>query len=552
MEVNKLRRRRPFAAVLALALTAVLLFSLTANAAVFTFETQFEYDKAELGWLTDLIIKEDMSSVPGAVSTNSLSAVPSYPYTETSQSFSEDVEKYLTLYTLKEGSFKASYVFLFDLLGSNANVFASQVSDSAARDYLENIGITYPADPDNDMKAMAKALYAGLITGAYDGLTGEELSGGISLEKALIRYVSSLTGLKKSDVDRFAPAKTNGLYDYLLASSRYTLWANGYDVNAATPEDRVTELMAVMTVKSIGVKVDENLSFNELRSVYTAALLGKKFNVTVDPVKLAAHIEKGTVPFYILQLLGRRYGLSLREDDVSLNEAFNLVAKNSDLFSVEADEFYADIYEYTFTLSSPRSSVWVYPTSYAGTDDAAFVMITVNGKEAQDNAFTRIGIDPEKTEQKLTVRVEAVRYNERDVKTYTITLKTGADAPASPAETPDVPSYESADSIVAQIMRSVGVNEGVVKATDRLIEGLPGGLHDAMNFIAPTFGGETEKTEEGSLEEIPAAPFDASSFLRILDSLGAGDNAAITGVEGVNLLKNAVKNGQLQLISFDR
>ena len=547
-----MRRKKPFAAALALTLAALLLLAVPANAAVFTFETQFEYDRAQLGWLTDLDVKEDMESIPGAVAKNRLKATPPYPYTETAETFSEDVANYLELYTLKKGSLRASYVFLLDLLGSNANVFAAQVSDEAARAYLENVGIVFPASADDDTRLMAKALYAALITGAYDGLTGEELRNGVSLEKALIRYVSSLSGLRKADVDRFAPDGAASLSSYLLASSRYTLWANGYDVNENTSEDRVSDLVAVMTVKSLGVSVNEDLSFEELKSVYAAALLGKKYNVTFDPAVLSTHVNNGTVPFYVLQLLGRKYGLTVREDSMRLTEAFNLIAKNTGVFDVEEDEFYADIYDYTYELSGKRTSVWVYPTSYAGTDDAAFVSITVNGKNAPDGEFTRVPIDPDKKEQKLTVRVEATRYAETDVKTYTVTLR-ASDAPAgTPGETPAAPVYENADSIVTQIMKSIGVNDGVVKATDRLIAGLPGVLRTSMDFIAPTFGDEAPENAEAPDAADPGAPFDASSFLQILDRLGAAGDAQIAGVDGIALIRDAAKNADFNLISFGR
>lgn len=531
-------------------LVCALVFSAVGFAAALPFETQFEYDKAKLGWLTDLTIREDLNNISALVGKGGLTAAPAYPYTETAETFTADVDKYLQVYDLKEDSLTTSYVAIFEMLGANSDAFAAGVSDSAVRSYLENVGITYSSEPDSGMKVLAKALYAAMITGAFEGITEEDLAAGLTLEKALIKYVSSLSGLTQSDVARFSPDGADSLSEYMLASARYTLWSNGYDVDENTPQDRVTALAAVMTIRSLGLSVDENASFDTLRATYTAALLGKKYDVTVAPETLAPAIEGGTVPRYLLQLIGQKNGLSVKSD-ASLGDAFDLVAKNTDTFSLEANEFYADVYDYTLQLSAARSCVWVYPISYAGTVDGALVNITVNGKAAEDGYYTQIPVDPDLKEQKLVIRVEAVYRGETDVETYTVTLTQGEGAGSQPGKDPGSEAvYESSETIIAQILRNAGVNERIVKAADNLIDGLSEEAKDAMYFIAPTFSGEEEAAESKQPvktvlpDEFNTEWIRSAGFISILDRLGAVKDSPIAGIDGVTVAEG-LKSGEV-------
>ena len=495
-----MRRGRRLAAVVAALLALTLVYSSAATAAVLTFETQFEYDEAKLGWLTDLVIREDLNNISALVGKGGLTAAPAYPYTETAASFAADVKEYLQTYDLKEDSLRSSYIAIFSMLAANADAITAGISDSAVRGYLENVGVTYTSEPDAGMQVLAKALYTAMITGAFSGITELDLSGGISLEKALVKYVSSLSGLTQDDVRRFAPNGTNALSDYLLASARYTLWSNGYDVDETTPEDRVTALSAVMTIRSIGLNVDENASFDELRAKYTAALLGKKYNVTVDPDVLAAAIVSDEAPIYLLQLLGQK--------------------------------------------AANRSSIWIYPTSYAGTVDGALVNITVNGQPVQDNYYTQVKLDPDQKEQKLEIVVEATLRSAKDTETYTVVLTQGDADAAVPGQTPgDLPSYETSGTIVSQILRNAGVSDRIVKATDNLIAGLPDEVKNAMHFIAPTLGGENaglaSDASEGAVPGLPAQ-LDTewvrnAGFISILDKLGAVRDSSISGIAGIAL-----------------
>ena len=93
-------------------------------------------------------------------------------------------------------------------------------------------------------------------------------------------------------------------------------------------------------------------------------MLSKKYGVSVDPDRMASALDNGSLPFYMLQLIGRDYGVSVREDNCTYEEAFALVAENTGVFDMEDGEFYADIDQYELTLNYQRSSIWIYPTAF--------------------------------------------------------------------------------------------------------------------------------------------------------------------------------------------
>ena len=66
---------------------------LWASAALFAFETQYEYESADPAWLTDLVIREDMSSIDGMTHSCELIPKPEYSYTETAESFKAELSQ---------------------------------------------------------------------------------------------------------------------------------------------------------------------------------------------------------------------------------------------------------------------------------------------------------------------------------------------------------------------------------------------------------------------------------------------------------------------------
>ena len=539
-EVRGLKMRSAAAAVLSLLICLSVLCSVPAGAAVFPFETQYDYANADPAWLTDLVIKEDLEDVSQSMGRCTLAAAPDYPYTETPASFKSEVEQFCALYSLDETAYKAAYLYLLETLGANSSVFAAQATDAQVRTYLQNAGIAYPADASAETKVLATALYTAMATGAF---SSQEFESGVALERALTKFIVKMSGFSEADLAEWIPGGMNTPDDYMLAVSRMTLWSNGYDVTPETEEDEVYRLMAVMTIRNLGVSVDTDVSFSELQAKYTAALLGKKYGVTADPDRLASEIGNNSAAFYILQLIGKQNGLTVRSDSMSYEDAFDFVASYTNLFDIEENEFYADIYKYDIYLSAPRSVLWVYPTSYYGTVDPAAVSISCNGQPIKDNYFTQVAVSPSQNVQKLTITVNCVAGT-GSVKEYVITVHSedaiGRQNDDENTTVPESEGFLSSNTIVSRILASAGVDAGIAEAAGNLIKILPQSVQDAFTFITPTFddAGSASDVESPVQTVLPSAANQLSAaqpFIGVLDSIGAYLNSNIGGIGGIGL-----------------
>ncbi len=518
-----------------------------ASAAILAFETQYDYDEADIAWLTDLVIKEDMTTVEGMAQRVELIPRPEYLYAETPESFKEDVEYYTSLYNLEEGSQRAGYIYFFELLNSNSGFLSGETSDADIRDYLEGLGISLPAVMGSDELVMARVLYTAFATGAV----GSGMIQGIpSLEEVAVSYLASLTGMNIESLEEWMPGSSIvSLNDYILAASRLTLWSNGFDVNKDTPEDEVFRLMAAMTVSAQGITVDSGLSFDELKEKYLAVMLGKKYSVSMDSAKLAAAVENDSEAFYVLQLLGKAGGLSIREDNATYEEAFSLVAENTSCFDLAADEFYADIYNYDAKLSTRNKSLWIYPTAYA-TDSDYGLVVSVNGTPVKNNYYNEIILDTEKNEFDLVITVTATGSQKSSKCTYTVHITQGTyagiegDDPVTESGQ-ESPSYVSSDSLIAGVLSSLGLNTVISAVLDNSYMSLPAGLSGIVSFIAPTFG------EEALTGEAPFVSDKNDEFyISVLDEIGTVVNTEIEGIPGLGLIEN-LENGDDSYITFE-
>lgn len=510
-----------------------------ASAAFFTFETQYEYDAADPAWLTDLVIKEDMSSVDGMAQQCELTVKPDYPYTETPESFAKNVSYYASLYTLQPGSQRYAYLYFFDVLGTQASgVMAGEISDDDIRIYLESVGIDYPDDPDSDERLMARALYTAKISGAFAGATP-----GTTLEEAAVEYLAEMTGMNIDSLRDWLPEENVLSLDaYLLAASRLALWTNGYDVEDITDEDEIFRLIAVMTMEKLGISTDSDQSFDQLKYKYMAAMLSTKYDVTVDSERLAAAIANDALPFYLLQLIGRDYGVSVREDNCTYEEAFALVAENTGVFDLEPGEFYADISHYELSLQYRRSSIWVYPTAYATNNDAYAVAVNVNGTPVRNNYYTEIAVDPMKATQTLTFTVTATSESRTSTCVYYVDLHQGMQAAPPAGKTPSVPSgvetnpFISSESLVAQIMNSFGMDPAAVSYLGTSFFALPLPTQNVLSYISPSFDAETLFSDAAAAPAVQAVPvLPDEEYIAVLDQIGNLSDVTIKGVDGAKL-----------------
>ncbi len=534
----KMKRFTAFA--LSLLLCASAVFASPAFAAVFTFETQYQYKNADPAWLTDLVIKENLSDTSSKMGNCTLIAKPDYPYTETAATFREEVAKYCELYSLKENTVKASSVYFIELLGANSSIVAAQSTDAQVRTYLENAGIVYPENTGTDANLLARALYTAMITGII-AAPEAELYAGMQLEKALTSFVVRISGFSEKDLAEWIPGgNLNSLNDYTLAVSRMMLWSNGFEVTADTPADEVYNLIAVMTIRNLGISCDTDVSFEELQGKYTAALLGRKFDVTAEPAKLTEAIRSGDEAFYVLQLIGQKNGLTVRAENASFEDSFLFVASHTDLFDIEEGEFYADIYNYDVYLTAPRSSLWVYPTSYYSTVSPEHVKLRCNGLEIKDDLYTQVSISPVQPVQTITITVNCTD-GEGSLREYVITVhnpetQTPGTEPDPAQQLPqEAQTFLSSNAIVSRILSSAGVDEGIITATDHLITSLPVSVKDVISFITPTFEEDTPRQVPGDLPSAKDVSADAENMILALDSIGAYLDSGISGINGIGL-----------------
>lgn len=547
-----MKKRSVYSLISVFVLLFAVLTAPVANAVVFTFETQTNHDKPDNAWLTDTVINEDTVTIGGLIQTAHFSPVPDYKYSETLSSFVSDVGYFASVYSLSEGMQKAGYIYLFDLLNKNSNIVSANVSDSAVRDYLEGVGIKYPSSVSSDELVMARALYTAMITGAFAGLEPD----GKSLDEMIIGYVSAFTGIDTSSLKKWAPnGSVLSLDEYILAASKLSLWTNGYDVSTDTSENEVYRLMAVMSLEKMGISTDRNSSFESLKAAYTAALLGVKYGVSLNRDKLNTALKSGdeAVAFLILQALGQQAGLSIREDNCSLEDAFWLVAENTDAFALEEDKFYADIYEYNVWLTAKRSSIWIMPKAYSGSNKSAIVEITADGKSLRNNYYNEIELNSALTMQTVTLRVECTLGGKTSTCNYVFNIYQGTkDPPKGDIPTADdLAGLVTSDTIISGIFSSMGINKNLNSVVDSFLVSVPSTVKSVISFIAPTFGNDETKAEESTSNGGTNAEKDIVCAA-ILDKIGSVVDIDIRGVDGIGLLESISSEKGLDLISFGK
>lgn len=501
-----------------------------AFAAVLGFETQYEYDSSNPAWLTDLVIKEDMATVGGLAARTELTPVPDYPYTETAESFAEDVGYYCSLYSLDESVLRSSSLYFFSVLASQAGSLAGDMSDGDIRTYLESIGIVYPETVSGEELIVARALYLAMATGAFSSFTN-----GASLEEVLTDYLIGVSGLNREELEKWIPEGSILSFDsYFKAAARLALWVNGYDVSPDTDEETVSALVAHLTLDKMGISADSTLTFEELKYKYMAAMLGVKYGVRVDAAKLASALGDGSEALYILRLIAVNNGIALKDEN--LEEAFLAVAENTGAFDIEKDEFYADITDYECQLEYRRSVIWIYPTAYLTGNDSYLINVLVDGVPVRNNYYSEISLDDTLSEQTLTVTVSVSGPGGDYSFEYRIKVKQGSEVyvqPENPGES-DNP-FLSSDSVVKDILSAFGLDTYFPQlAGDSRFAAVTSVVLNTINFIAPTFDSSLLAGVPGGVSFGGDIAEDIK-FINVLDEMGVLSDAVIKGIGGMTL-----------------
>ncbi len=477
-----------FRRITALILAAVLMIpalSFAASAIVLA-ETQYNYNEANPSWLKDLVVMEQLNlddAVEGKL--NKISPDAEYEYTETAETFKETVAYYDMLYKLDEDSRKAAYLYVLDYLNLFSSASSGSVSDEYIKYWLESAGIVYPEQETSLTPVLARALYS-LLTSSDSKYTVEK---GTDLETAVMAYAAEAFGVDINTLRKYSQAEILTLDQYVTAACRYTLYLKGYKVDKDTDEKEIARLMTVYVIESQGIAVDpDNITFDELQTKYTTAMLGKIYGVTPDPDMMKQAVDSNSVASYILQLIGKKYNLTVRSN-LSYDEMFVLVRDNTDYFKLEENEFYADIDKYKVNLDYKRERIWVMPTAITDTNitSGCVVEIFIDGQQVKDNYFTKVSLDTSKASQTVTVRVDYYKTGEeKKTSNYYLEVYQGTETPPQ-NDNPISDIISSSSERINQIKDSLGTDSVFSDIFQNINFNLPQRVLSIMSLLVPSF-----------------------------------------------------------------
>lgn len=525
----KLTKRLVLTLLSVLIITSMLASSMLASAAIMFVETQFTYDSPNTAWLKDLIVKEDVLSVQGLTERVKLIAQPDYPYSDTPESFAQNVGYYLDLYELDPSSQEAAYLYVMEQLNKFSAATEMNVSDEYIKFWLQSSGIKYPENglKDSTTLILARTLYAAMSRSSLDISSFPK---GTSLESAAITVIAKVFGMDVSMLGKWIDdVSLTNLESYIVATCKVALYTAGYEVTKDTPKEEVYRLTAVMTIEKQGIAIDaKSASFEEIKLKYLAAMLGLQYDVSLDPVELEKAIANDRVPLYILQLMGKTANLSIRSDS-DYTDAFLTVAKNTDFFDIEEGEFYCDIYNYKGTLKYKRSSIWINPAALYKDGDGAKVVITANGVPVKDNYYSEVPLDTSLKEQVVEIKVSYTKDGSTNTNVYKITIVNGTElVPASGGSNGGGGGggggVGSIDDLINDLFPS---KEDVTEVLDSIIGGVPDRIKNISSLLIPDFS-----FSDISLDSL-------SGFFENAFKSGSTvlKGAVLSGIGGLDLLK---------------
>ena len=476
--------------LIAVFMTVVMLFSVMSFGlhafALVMCETQYMYDSANPSWLKDLIVKENMSNIDGLSQRNELVAKAEYPYRETAESFKEEVSYYQTLYTLDEDMADAAYIYMLEIAKAFAGDSTSSYSDEFIRSYLESLGIVYPKDgaDDSETKIVARALFSIIISD-----DSYKVKRGTGLYEAFTDYVSVILGVNVSSVIKFDnDSKLTDLSEYVVAASKYILYNAGYNVDKDTSDEEVFRLIAIMTIRAQGISIDSgSATFEEIKNKYLCAMMCKVYDVSIDTAAFGKAVEKNNLHFHMLQLIGKEYGLTVR-DSLAYEQAFDLVCEKTGYFNLEQGEFYADIYEYDVKLNYKRDKIWLYPQTLGTTSesDGTKVNVLIDGKDVRENYYVDVAVATDKEVIPLVITVEFTdNTGKKTSSSYKINIYQGTQEPVTGSTISD--ALSDVKDVVENVLGELGLDSSIADIIANIPFELPTRLLGLTSLIIPSF-----------------------------------------------------------------
>ena len=529
--------------ILAVFLTVVMLITALSTglsaAALMMVETQYTYDSANLSWLKDMIIKEDMSSVNGLSSSCTLEPVAKYPYRETAESFKEEILYYQMMYTLDENMVDVIYLYMLDLVESMASTTTSDYTDEFIKSYLESLGVVYPsgeAENSTETYIVARALFS-ILNSDED----YEVKRGTGLYDAFTGYISKLLGVNVSVILKFDGNNDfSDMEEFVLAVCKYMLYVAGYDVSAVTSDSEVYRLIAIMTIRSQGISIDSSTAtFEEIKIKYLCAMMCKIYDVSIDVNAFEKAVNADNLAFYMLQLAGKKSGVAIK-DSVPYKDAFDLVCKNTDYFNLIPGEFYADIYEYNIQLKYLRSTVWIYPQTLGTTSESegTSVKVKINDAVVRENYYVDIALDKSKSTQSVLITVEYTDKSGTKSSSYKINIRQGTEEPVQSSIISS--ALTDVSDIVNKLLGEVGLDSSLATIVRNIPFELPDRIFSISSLLMPSF-------DSNSL---------GSSFLQALFGYSTDNDKntntdQLGGVGGLDSFNSGNSSGSVQSMDFN-
>ena len=409
--------------------------------------TQYAYSENDISWIRRLAVKEDMLSVEGIMTEAVLQPVTSYPYFCDAPHFKNQVEEYIKIYTLDKESQKAAYLYLLDQLGALTIISEPTTSNQTKADWLREQGIIITPEDEADAERvlMISALYAMMRNDFCYVITGEhlEIPQGTPMEEAVIMHIVALSGNENSltafMLRFFGKTEIGSLEDYIYYTSLMALYVNGYvsvkDI-AGLSRDEVSRRVAIMTIKIYGLSIDaESATHEEISDKYLTAMLGKQYEISLDPDALLRSRTTTGIPYYILQRMAYEdANVTISHKKYNYEECFNIVLKKTDRFDLEPD-FYSDIYEYDVHLEAKRDSILINPEPLTqGT------VVYINNQVVQAAKYAVVNLT-DAAKQTINIVTEHKANGITTKSTYKINVYQGKKTPEGSNITGIIPTY---------------------------------------------------------------------------------------------------------------
>ena len=401
--------------------------------------TQYKYDEVDPSWLRQLTIKEDMLSSSGLMNEEILHPVTSYPYTSDPAHFKAQVEEYIKIYTLDEGSRRAAYIYLLEQVGALGVIAEPDTTQEERLEWLRNQGIiiTKEDEEDTEKMLMASALYALLKNDFYYVIKGERLKipEGTTLEEATILCLMGLSGdsadLTAFVLKFFGSASIGNLDDYVYYTSLMALYTQGYVSPFEIPtisRNEVYRRVAIMTIRTAGIAIDsETATTEEIQHKYLAAMIGTQYSVTIDPATFKKALYQDTASYYILQRMAYEDSkVTISATRHTYEECFKIVLQKTQRFNLE-DEFFSDIYEYDIYLENIRKNISVNtnPINKSGTT------ISINGVDVTAGSYAVVELAG-KAKETITIICKNTTNKKTNTSIYKVNVHQGiTEAPDS-------------------------------------------------------------------------------------------------------------------------